>query len=66
MTLFGRWPSAESELARLTALLEEQIGAADGEVKTRLERFRDALAGMGQEVATSLLTAYLGRYLPPP
>jgi hypothetical protein len=66
LRITGAWPSPESELARLSALLDEQIAAADGEAKTRLERFRDALAGMGQSVGTSLLTTYLGRYLPPP
>jgi hypothetical protein len=61
----GAWPNVESELARLTALLDAQIEAADGETKTKLERFRDALLGMGQNVATGLLKAYLERYLPP-
>ena len=65
LRLTGAWPSPESELARLTALLDEQIAQADGGTKTGLMRFRDALAGMGQSVATSLLTTYLGRYLPP-
>lgn len=63
LRLTGAWPTAESELARLIALLNEKIASTDGAEKTKLERLREALVGMGQGTATSLFSAYLSRYL---
>lgn len=34
----GAWPSAESELARLTALLDEQIASAEGAAQRATRR----------------------------
>ena len=64
LRVVGAWPNVESEFDRLLALLEEQIESATGDDRSRLEAVRDALAGMGKDVATSLLTAFLSRYLP--
>lgn len=54
----GGWPTgpADGMLESLLAAIEHEISEADGDVRTRLERFRDAAAGMGRELAIRVLT----------
>ena len=52
----GQWPSADP-LANLVRLLEHRIADEPDPVeKTKLQKFRDALLGMGEAIATSVLT----------
>jgi hypothetical protein len=63
LRLTGAWPTPESELARLIALLDERIASAEGDEKTKLQRLRDALVGMGQGTAAGVLAGFLRQYL---
>ena len=53
------WPSASGDVAfeRLLALLDERIPAATSEEeRSKLERFRDGVVGVGRDVLTGVLT----------
>jgi hypothetical protein len=54
----GSWPAEGVDA--LVQLLEARIAeAGDAETRGRLERLRDAVIGVGRDVATSVLTAWL-------
>jgi transcription initiation factor IIE alpha subunit len=63
LRMFGVYPSAETELERLRAIIEEEIERAPEEEKGKLIALRDALRDMGERVAVGVLSKLLERYL---
>lgn len=55
----GTWPSEDSFTGLLDALDVAAENATDEETTSRLRRARDAVAGIGREVGTQVLTAWL-------
>lgn len=56
----GTWPKEDGGLDVLLELLAERIEAEpDPEAKSKLTRLREAAQGIGKDVGTSLLSAYL-------
>lgn len=55
----GQWPADDLRQV-LLAILEQRISStADPEERSRLERFREGVIGVGTEVVTSLLSSFL-------
>jgi DNA-binding transcriptional ArsR family regulator len=53
----GQWPA--DSIDSLVALLAARIASEpDAETRSRLERLRDAIAGMGRDVAVSVLSEW--------
>ena len=57
----GAWPTAESELARLEAILDQAIADSSGERRTKLQAMRDGLLAGGRSIAIDVLDAYVRR-----
>lgn len=58
LRVVGAWP--QDEYGELLRVLEARIASAsDAEARSNLERVRDAVLGLGRDVGTSLLSAYV-------
>lgn len=62
LRLTGVYPSAESELARLRAVIDDQIEHAPEAERGKLIALRDALRDMGERVAVKVFSDWLERH----
>lgn len=64
LRIAGAWPDAGDAVDRLLWALEERISGATPEEKSKLAKVRDAIVGMGRDVAVEVIGAAVTGRIP--